>query len=668
MADPKPATAAAVFPEGTILAGRFRVEGTLGRGGMATVARVTDLATGRSLALKLLRPELTGRADIVERFRREGALLAALKHPTIVEIETFGKLDDGTMFLAMELLEGETLGARLRKGPMSPRELTPIVAAVCAGLDAAHARGIVHRDLKPENLFLQTDPDASAGPPRVKILDFGIAKTLGSDRLTDTGEMLGTPRYMAPEQLTGESDLDARVDVYAMGAILYEALAGRPAFLEQSPSDLIIAILQGKSTPLRAACPHLPDDLVAVITRAMAKPREGRFASIRELGEAFIEAAGGITEGRSRADLITARLGSSEPEAPRTRLGMAIDVPGSPLPSARELLVPGTFSMPAVEVDIAIATPIPPPVIEATPQVRTSAATPFERTPISAVDRRASNSPFDIMPATPAHATDPSGLLPGHLSEDVIPGMPPVRRSRALWVIVVALVAGGLTAVAVITALRFLDRSPRAFSPPRPSSPLSPPRPPPPPIQPQAVPVPAARIDAPMPDGGFFDAGETSSRAAPDATPSIPTSNPSTAEDSAMTPTPRPTKHLPISHRRESPALPSTTSAPLPPCVTEPAPAQEGPPAAPQTLPELLSAARRALAHNDAAQCLAFLDRANELGAPASALHLRGDCLRRAGRNDEAVAAYKRFCRLAPDHPTIGDVRGYLESLGQTCP
>ena len=140
------------------------------------------------------------------------------------------------------------------------QELAPIVAGACGGLSAAHDAGIVHRDLKPDNLFLAETTQGM----QVKLLDFGISKVTGSDKLTHTGEVLGTPRYMAPEQLSAERDLDGRTDVYALGVILYEALAGSPPFVASTPTDLIIAILHGKSAPLRSFRPDLGPDVEAM--------------------------------------------------------------------------------------------------------------------------------------------------------------------------------------------------------------------------------------------------------------------------------------------------------------------------------------------------------------------------------------------------------------------
>ncbi|HJL39231.1 MAG TPA: serine/threonine-protein kinase, partial [Polyangiaceae bacterium LLY-WYZ-15_(1-7)] len=326
------ATAEAV-ENGEILAGRFRVEAELGEGGMARVYRVVDLATQRPYALKLLKADVAESEEAVRRLRREAEVLSALDNPAIVSVETYGKLPDGRLFLVMELLEGETLGERMRRERrLDASDLAPIVAGVAAGLEAAHRAGVIHRDLKPDNIFL-AQPSADA-PLQVKLLDFGISKVYSNEtRLTRTGQVLGTPRYMAPEQLSAEPDLDARVDVYALGVILYEALAGSPPFVAVAPSDLIVAILHGKASPLRSLRPDVAPSIESIVSRAMARARDARFATAKELAEAWLGVAG-----------------ARSARAAGTRLGMRTDVLGSagaPLAAEDEAdaaFRPGTFS------------------------------------------------------------------------------------------------------------------------------------------------------------------------------------------------------------------------------------------------------------------------------------------------------------------------------------
>ncbi|MEZ4340456.1 MAG: protein kinase, partial [Sandaracinaceae bacterium] len=331
---------------------RYRIEEKLGEGGMAEVYRAFDIASGRRVAVKVLHPEVAANPEAVERTRREGQVLSQLDNPAIVHVETFGELDDGTVFLVMELLEGETLGDRMRRGPLDPQELAPIVAGTCAGLFAAHAQQIIHRDLKPDNIYLcPTDTGV-----QVKLLDFGISKVFGGKRLTQTGEVLGTPRYMSPEQLGAEHDVDGRVDIYALGVILYEALAGKPPFLATTPTDLIIAILNGKVAPLRAARPDVPPSVEAVVMRAMNKVRAARFDTAMQLAEAYIDAVGGVAAVRKmqRRGMATRAFGG--------KVEVPIVVPGTnPPPATPEAEVSGKLKLGTFSGLPQMSAPIEPP-------------------------------------------------------------------------------------------------------------------------------------------------------------------------------------------------------------------------------------------------------------------------------------------------------------------
>ena len=274
-----------------MIGGRFRVERELGVGGMGAVYAAVDQWSGATVALKLMRSELADDPRAAERFRREGAALAAIQHPSVVQIREVGELE-GVLYLAMELLEGETLAARLgRTGPMSPAALLPIVLGLCEGLAAAHAGGIIHRDVKPSNIHL---PDAAAlalaertgSVAPVKLVDFGVARVRGFSKVTSSGLAVGTVRYMAPEQLTGGA-VDERVDVYALGVVIYEALTGEQPFERTGGDDVIGAILVGRMTPLSSLRPDLPPALTSVVHRAMARLPTERIASAQALAAAF---------------------------------------------------------------------------------------------------------------------------------------------------------------------------------------------------------------------------------------------------------------------------------------------------------------------------------------------------------------------------------------------
>ena len=274
------------------MGGRFAIERELGAGGMGTVYEALDTTTGARVALKIMRPELADNERAVERFRREGAALAAIRHPSVVQIREVGELPDGTLYIAMELLAGETLSARLKRvGRMSAESLLPVVLGLCDGLAAAHSGGVIHRDIKPSNIHLP-DPAVLAEAERtherapVKIVDFGVARVSGFSKMTSTGLAIGTVRYMAPEQLSGTA-IDARADVYSLGVVLYEALAGEHPFERTAGDDVVGAILVGRATPLESLRPDLPPSITRVVHKAMARVATERFPSASALGDAY---------------------------------------------------------------------------------------------------------------------------------------------------------------------------------------------------------------------------------------------------------------------------------------------------------------------------------------------------------------------------------------------
>ncbi len=272
-------------PPGTVMGGRYRLTRLVAEGGMGAVFEAEDREGGRTVALKLLHPELTADRDVRRRFRRESSVLLALDHPCVVRVLDIGANDDELLFSVMELLEGETLRELVaREGPLSSVALLPIVEGIAAGLGAAHAHGVIHGDLTPANVFL-------VGARReVKLLDFGLSKVLGLERLTRTGELIGTPAYMAPELLTGKGELDERIDTYAFGVMIYECLSGTPPFTGQVPGKLMMDIVMGNAPPLEEAA-GVPATLSAVVMTAMSRQRERRFHSAQALARAFRDAA-----------------------------------------------------------------------------------------------------------------------------------------------------------------------------------------------------------------------------------------------------------------------------------------------------------------------------------------------------------------------------------------
>ena len=255
---------------GEVIAGRFEIQRLAGSGGMGTVYRSMDRATGGEVALKLLGGSAP---NAVARFEHEARILAELRHPRIVRYIDHGVTHDGEPYLAMEWLEGESLAQRLAREPLLVVETLALARATAEALEAAHGLGIVHRDIKPSNLFL-----AGCEVSGLKVLDFGIARmarTMGT--FTQTGSVMGTPGYMAPEQVRGERErLDARADVFSMGAVLFECLAGRPAFQGQHVMALLAKLLIEEAPRLREIRPELPQELDDLVAQMLSKDPEQR--------------------------------------------------------------------------------------------------------------------------------------------------------------------------------------------------------------------------------------------------------------------------------------------------------------------------------------------------------------------------------------------------------
>jgi serine/threonine-protein kinase len=272
--------------------GRYEILALLGRGGMAAVYRARDTMLQRDVALKLLYPQYSGDTTLVERFEREAVLAAGLDHPGIVPIYDVGE-SQGVVYIAMKLLEGRSLADLLAATPvMQLDELVPIVEQIASALDYAHARGIVHRDIKPANIILEQRSRPGAPPATVAVLtDFGIAKSLDSPSMTGTGVLIGTPDYMAPEQIRGDRSVDGRADIYALGALVFRALTGRRPF-EGSTQEVLLGHLEGRLPAPSSINPALPPGVDASLRRAMALRPDDRYDSAGAFGRALRAAAG----------------------------------------------------------------------------------------------------------------------------------------------------------------------------------------------------------------------------------------------------------------------------------------------------------------------------------------------------------------------------------------
>jgi eukaryotic-like serine/threonine-protein kinase len=280
----------------TVLNNRFKIETKIGEGGFGAVYRGVQLATGRKVALKLLHPEMTKDENLVSRFRREGMVLCNLRDAHTITTYDFDQTNDGTLYIAMELLEGKSLHQVFHEqAPLEWKRVFKILIEMCSSLAEAHAQGIVHRDLKPENVYLETRP---GNPEFVKILDFGIAKVMRGDsidpqspQLTATGQTLGTLEYMSPEQLMGKQ-LDGRSDVYALGVVAYEMITGGLPFPDaKGPAGLITAQLKQTPQPPSARLPkaNLPPAADRAILKALEKDKNNRHADVTAMAAALQE-------------------------------------------------------------------------------------------------------------------------------------------------------------------------------------------------------------------------------------------------------------------------------------------------------------------------------------------------------------------------------------------
>ncbi|HVH45139.1 MAG TPA: protein kinase [Labilithrix sp.] len=344
---------------GKSIAGRYLLRGLVGHGGMGAVYEAEHLGLGKRVAIKFIDQEFATDERVVARFAREARAMSAIESAHIVTVFDAGT-EDGRPYLVMELLRGEDLGQRLRRTRRVPSaEALHIVAQVLKGLSKAHAAGIVHRDLKPDNVFLVK---SEADPVFAKVVDFGVSKIerprdkTSPLALTGRGTVLGTPFYMCPEQAQAMPDVDARADIYSVGAILFECLSGRPPHTGETYEQIILSICMRDAPDLRAIDPSLPPQVAAFVARALSRDRTDRFASAQRMLAALHEIA---PEEKVRVPL--------DPGAPETLLSPGIlrstpdkDVPVSPRlqPVAYETRVASSPELDdRARMPVAIATP-----------------------------------------------------------------------------------------------------------------------------------------------------------------------------------------------------------------------------------------------------------------------------------------------------------------------
>lgn len=404
---------------GTLIAGKYRLDELLGRGGMGEVWRATHLDLDRRVALKLMHDAADEVA--VARFMREAKAAAKVRHRNVVEVLDFGRTAEGDPFLVMEYLEGNSLEDRLfASPPPTIGEVGEWVAGSLSGLAAIHDEGIVHRDMKPGNLHLAEDADGVVP----KILDFGIARSVDGSLtpITQSDIAIGTPHYMSPEQVRGV-ELDHRTDIYAMGVVLYEAFAGRLPFEGPSVSGIIAAIVADSPPPLGSLRPGLAPALIEVVSRAMHRDPAQRYGTAREMREALLDALG-----------LPARVSS-------------VDQTAAIKPSAPEVFMP-TMQVGGVEDPEATAPsdgPIPPDALRTDP------------------DREAATSPHA------AEATEFDGAPPWRpspdrprLDEDDFAGGARRRRALPSWALALVFLVG----VGGVFAIRSAMEEPVEAPPP----------------------------------------------------------------------------------------------------------------------------------------------------------------------------------------------------------
>src|SRR6267378_3651210 len=302
----------ATLPGTTLLNRRYRLDKRLGRGAMGQVylARDENLIT-RRVAVKTIRPDVLSDEDLQEgeaiaRFEREARTAASIQHPNVIDVNDFGKSDEGVFFLVMEYVEGESLYQLLRReGTLSVQRAHALLRQICAGVEAAHDEGILHRDLKPANVFIvqrkKKDGTISVDD-LVKVGDFGLAKIISQSLAGDASGsgpasrgILGTPEYMAPEQMQAGATLDARADIYALGAMAYHMLGGRPPFIGENLMQIFAQKLTQETPALNTIRSDIPAPVERAVMHALKKEADGRPASVALWFKEFNEAAGGTS-------------------------------------------------------------------------------------------------------------------------------------------------------------------------------------------------------------------------------------------------------------------------------------------------------------------------------------------------------------------------------------
>jgi serine/threonine-protein kinase len=354
--------------------GSYTVVSRLGAGGMGEVYSAQHTRIDRRAAIKVLLPELSSNQEVVDRFFAEARSTSSIRHKGIVEVLDCDVHPSGRAYIVMELLEGDSLAGRLAKDPQFGRDLARVLhvtAAVADAVGAAHAKGIVHRDLKPDNVFLADDSGARFGFV-AKILDFGIAKLMAADgdasrpvsARTRTGSLMGTPAYMSPEQCRGASRVDHRTDVYSLGCIVYEMLAGRLPFVYQGFGELISAHLHEAPPALASLGVGVPPSVEAFVQRLLAKSPDQRFATMAEVAAAVRGLEAETAQLSAAAQMVTRGPAPGQPRLTTTFSDQAAELTVAPTPPKRGKWVAVAAGVAALAGGAALVAnrrPAPPP-------------------------------------------------------------------------------------------------------------------------------------------------------------------------------------------------------------------------------------------------------------------------------------------------------------------